>query len=65
MVRCIESRREDVGVEPEEFRIVLISLMESRPISEGAAWCSSAGLWFEDMWRADARPWTILVVCSA
>jgi hypothetical protein len=51
MVRCMESRREEVGVFPEEeVRMVSISLMESRPMVEGAEWCAADGGWLDEMW---------------
>ena len=61
IVSCIEARRVDVGVEPEELSIVSISRMEERPMSDGAAWWGVAGAWCEEMWWADARPWKELV----
>lgn len=64
MVRCMESRREEVGVLPEELRKESISDMESRPMSSGALWCAAEGAWLEEMWWADARPW-ICQYCSS
>jgi hypothetical protein len=47
----MESRREEVGVFPEEeVRMVSISLMESRPMVEGAEWCAADGGWLDEMW---------------
>jgi hypothetical protein len=43
MVRCMESRRVEVGVEPEELRNVSISEMESSPMFEGTLWCAAEG----------------------
>jgi hypothetical protein len=56
IVRCIESRRVEVGVEPEELRNVSISAMESRPMFSGAGWCGAEGEWLEETWWAEARP---------
>jgi hypothetical protein len=50
IVRCIESRREEVGVLPEELRTVSISAMESRPIVSEALWWAAEGAWFEETW---------------
>jgi hypothetical protein len=53
----MESRKVEVGVLPEELRKVLISVMEGRPMFEGAGWCAAEGAWLEEMWCAEARPW--------
>jgi hypothetical protein len=53
----MESRREEVGVLPDELRKESISEMESRPMFSGALWCAAEGAWLEEMWWADARPW--------
>lgn len=65
IVRCIESRREEVGVLPEELRTVSISAMESRPIVAGALWWGEEGAWLEETWWADARPWFTSVFVEA
>jgi hypothetical protein len=43
IVRCMESRKVEVGVLPEELRKVLISVMEGRPMFEGVWWCAAEG----------------------
>jgi hypothetical protein len=57
----MESRRAEVGVEPEELRNVSISEMESRPMFEGTLWCAAEGAWLEETWWAEARPWAVSV----
>jgi hypothetical protein len=45
----MESRRAEVGVVPEELRMVSISEMESRPMFSGALLCAADGAWLEEM----------------
>ena len=64
MARCIESRRENGVMVPVEDKSVLTLEMEARPIVGGEAWCGDEGVWFEDMWRATARPFFLVGVVS-
>jgi hypothetical protein len=48
IVRCIESRRVEVGVEPFELRKVSISEMESKPMLSGTMWWAAEGAWLEE-----------------
>ena len=49
---------------PVEDKSVLTLEMEARPIVGGEAWCGDEGVWFEDMWRATARPFFLVGVVS-
>lgn len=52
---------EEAGVMPLRLRMLEISMMESRPMFEGAEWWAADGVWFEETWWADARPLTLSV----